>query len=79
MSEMARGMYVVLEQFFRAPYTIMYPFEKVRIWESCCCLCVWREGVGGGGFIHLYIYTFIVGPDFTALSRRACVETISVW
>lgn len=30
MSEMARGMYVVLEQFFRAPYTIMYPFEKVR-------------------------------------------------
>ncbi|KAL0637806.1 ndufs8, ubiquinone oxidoreductase 23 kd subunit [Maublancomyces gigas] len=28
MSEMARGMYVVLEQFFRAPYTIMYPFEK---------------------------------------------------
>lgn len=29
MSEMARGMYVVLEQFFRAPYTIMYPFEKV--------------------------------------------------
>ncbi|KAH8146057.1 uncharacterized protein LAJ45_09979 [Morchella importuna] len=28
MSEMVRGMYVVLEQFFRAPYTIMYPFEK---------------------------------------------------
>jgi NADH dehydrogenase (ubiquinone) Fe-S protein 8 len=25
---MARGMYVVLEQFFRPPYTIMYPFEK---------------------------------------------------
>lgn len=28
MSEMVRGMYVVLEQFFRPPYTIMYPFEK---------------------------------------------------
>lgn len=28
MTEMLRGMYVVLEQFFRAPYTIMYPFEK---------------------------------------------------
>jgi NADH dehydrogenase (ubiquinone) Fe-S protein 8 len=25
---MVRGMYVVLEQFFRPPYTIMYPFEK---------------------------------------------------
>lgn len=34
MSEMVRGMYVVLEQFFRPPYTIMYPFEKVRI-GSC--------------------------------------------
>ncbi len=28
MAEMARGMYVVLEMFFRAPYTIYYPFEK---------------------------------------------------
>jgi len=28
MTEMFRGMYVVLEQFFRPPYTIMYPFEK---------------------------------------------------
>jgi len=28
MMEMMRGMYVVLEQFFRAPYTIYYPFEK---------------------------------------------------
>ncbi|RMZ77372.1 hypothetical protein DV737_g4378, partial [Chaetothyriales sp. CBS 132003] len=28
MTEMMRGMYVVLEQFFRPPYTIMYPFEK---------------------------------------------------
>ena len=28
MTEMLRGMYVVLEQFFRPPYTIMYPFEK---------------------------------------------------
>lgn len=26
--EMARGMYVALEQFFRPPYTIFYPFEK---------------------------------------------------
>src|SRR3954464_15303536 len=25
---MVRGMYVVLEQFFRPPYTIMYPNEK---------------------------------------------------
>lgn len=43
MSEMARGMYVVLEQFFRAPYTIMYPFEKVRIhisgWGEGECVC----------------------------------------
>jgi len=28
LTEMMRGMYVVLEQFFRAPYTIYYPFEK---------------------------------------------------
>ncbi|KAK9474771.1 uncharacterized protein V1510DRAFT_410623 [Dipodascopsis tothii] len=28
MAEMFRGMYVVLEQYFRAPYTIYYPFEK---------------------------------------------------
>jgi hypothetical protein len=28
MLEMFRGMYVVLEQFFRPPYTIFYPFEK---------------------------------------------------
>lgn len=26
--EMARGMYVLMEQFFRPPYTIFYPFEK---------------------------------------------------
>ena len=29
LGEMIRGMYVVLEQFFRPPYTIYYPFEKV--------------------------------------------------
>merc|ERR1711977_293406 len=28
LTEMMRGMYAVLEQFFRAPYTIYYPFEK---------------------------------------------------
>ncbi|CAN6650754.1 hypothetical protein TRVA0_024S01860 [Trichomonascus vanleenenianus] len=28
LAEMFRGMYVVLEQYFRAPYTIYYPFEK---------------------------------------------------
>ncbi|KAJ9652325.1 ndufs8, ubiquinone oxidoreductase 23 kd subunit [Neophaeococcomyces mojaviensis] len=28
LTEMFRGMYVVLEQFFRPPYTIYYPFEK---------------------------------------------------
>ncbi|KEF52585.1 NADH-ubiquinone oxidoreductase 23 kDa subunit, mitochondrial [Exophiala aquamarina CBS 119918] len=28
LTEMFRGMYVVLEQFFRPPYTIFYPFEK---------------------------------------------------
>ncbi|BDD60646.1 NADH dehydrogenase Fe-S protein subunit 8 ndufs8 [Monascus purpureus] len=28
LAEMFRGMYVVLEQFFRPPYTIYYPFEK---------------------------------------------------
>ncbi|KAK5102019.1 ndufs8, ubiquinone oxidoreductase 23 kd subunit [Lithohypha guttulata] len=28
LMEMFRGMYVVLEQFFRPPYTIYYPFEK---------------------------------------------------
>ncbi|KAF2664792.1 NADH-quinone oxidoreductase [Microthyrium microscopicum] len=27
-SELLRGMYVVLEQMFRPPYTIYYPFEK---------------------------------------------------
>ncbi|CAJ2508508.1 Uu.00g135340.m01.CDS01 [Anthostomella pinea] len=29
MTEMFRGMYVALEQYFRPPYTIYYPFEKV--------------------------------------------------
>ncbi|CEP23979.1 NUO1 [Cyberlindnera jadinii] len=28
LSEMLRGMYIVLEMYFRAPYTIYYPFEK---------------------------------------------------
>ncbi|KIW03150.1 NADH-ubiquinone oxidoreductase 23 kDa subunit, mitochondrial [Verruconis gallopava] len=28
LTEIFRGMYVVLEQFFRPPYTIYYPFEK---------------------------------------------------
>ncbi|KAI6816638.1 NADH-ubiquinone oxidoreductase 23 kDa subunit [Hortaea werneckii] len=28
LTEMLRGMYVVLEQYFRPPYTIYYPFEK---------------------------------------------------
>ncbi|ONH68205.1 NADH-ubiquinone oxidoreductase 23 kDa subunit, mitochondrial [Cyberlindnera fabianii] len=28
LAEMFRGMYIVLEMFFRAPYTIYYPFEK---------------------------------------------------
>ncbi|KAK0663492.1 putative NADH-ubiquinone oxidoreductase 23 kDa subunit [Cercophora samala] len=28
MTEMMRGMYVLMEQFFRPPYTIYYPFEK---------------------------------------------------
>ncbi|KAK9488264.1 hypothetical protein V1527DRAFT_458712 [Lipomyces starkeyi] len=28
MTELFRGMYVVLEQYFRAPFTIYYPFEK---------------------------------------------------
>ncbi|KAM0749857.1 NADH-quinone oxidoreductase [Meredithblackwellia eburnea MCA 4105] len=27
-TEIVRGMAIVLEQFFRPPYTIMYPFEK---------------------------------------------------
>lgn len=34
LTEMFRGMYVLLEQFFRPPYTIYYPFEKVRIFPS---------------------------------------------
>ncbi|KAK5653689.1 hypothetical protein OQA88_8720 [Cercophora sp. LCS_1] len=28
LTEMFRGMYVLMEQFFRPPYTIYYPFEK---------------------------------------------------
>lgn len=28
MTEIFRGMAVVMEQFFRPPFTIMYPFEK---------------------------------------------------
>ncbi|KAI0089052.1 NADH-quinone oxidoreductase [Irpex rosettiformis] len=27
-TEIVRGMWIVMEQFFRPPYTIMYPFEK---------------------------------------------------
>ncbi|TAQ84725.1 hypothetical protein B7494_g6946 [Chlorociboria aeruginascens] len=29
LTEMARGMWVLLEQYFRPPYTIYYPFEKI--------------------------------------------------
>ncbi|ORX37613.1 hypothetical protein BD324DRAFT_387960 [Kockovaella imperatae] len=28
LTEMARGAWICMEQFFRQPYTIMYPFEK---------------------------------------------------
>ncbi|KAG0270120.1 NADH dehydrogenase Fe-S protein subunit 8 ndufs8 [Actinomortierella ambigua] len=28
LTELVRGMWVILESFFRPPYTIMYPFEK---------------------------------------------------
>ncbi|KAK4153765.1 oxidoreductase-like protein [Chaetomidium leptoderma] len=28
LTEMMRGMYLLMEQFFRPPYTIYYPFEK---------------------------------------------------
>lgn len=28
LTELIRGMWVVLESFFRPPYTLMYPFEK---------------------------------------------------
>ncbi|CDK26521.1 unnamed protein product [Kuraishia capsulata CBS 1993] len=28
LAEMFRGLYIVLEMYFRAPYTIYYPFEK---------------------------------------------------
>ncbi|KAK7470362.1 ndufs8, ubiquinone oxidoreductase 23 kd subunit [Stygiomarasmius scandens] len=28
LTEIFRGMWIVIEQFFRPPYTIMYPFEK---------------------------------------------------
>jgi NADH dehydrogenase (ubiquinone) Fe-S protein 8 len=28
LTEILRTMFVVLEQMFKAPYTIMYPFEK---------------------------------------------------
>jgi len=28
LSEIMRGMWIVMENFFRPPYTIMYPFEK---------------------------------------------------
>ncbi|THV08282.1 NADH-quinone oxidoreductase [Dendrothele bispora CBS 962.96] len=28
LTEIFRGMWIVVEQFFRPPYTIMYPFEK---------------------------------------------------
>ncbi|ODV83073.1 hypothetical protein CANARDRAFT_209453 [[Candida] arabinofermentans NRRL YB-2248] len=31
LSEMFRGMQIVLEMYFRAPYTIYYPFEKGAI------------------------------------------------
>jgi hypothetical protein len=28
LTEIIRGMWIVIENFFRPPYTIMYPFEK---------------------------------------------------
>lgn len=31
LAEMFRGMYIVLEMYFRAPYTLYYPFEKGAI------------------------------------------------
>lgn len=64
MSEMARGMYVVLEQFFRAPYTIMYPFEKVRITGG-------RRGVICMWFTYSYSFRF-----YRARFRRASEESM---
>ncbi|KAJ5224922.1 uncharacterized protein N7469_008425 [Penicillium citrinum] len=44
LMEMFRGMYVVIEQFFRPPYTILYPFEKGPISpvseESTLCVVI---------------------------------------
>lgn len=42
MNEMFRGMYVLLEQFFRPPYTIYYPFEKVSL--GSCDGRGWTDG-----------------------------------
>ncbi|KAG6336589.1 hypothetical protein ID866_2498 [Astraeus odoratus] len=50
-TEIIRGMWIVLENFFRQPYTIMYPYEKgplsprfrgehaLRRYPSACKLC----------------------------------------
>ncbi|KAJ5948607.1 hypothetical protein N7454_001914 [Penicillium verhagenii] len=39
LAEMMRGMYVVLEQYFRPPYTIFYPFEKGPISPVSAAIC----------------------------------------
>lgn len=51
LSEMARGMYVLMEQFFRPPYTIYYPFEKVgRLLVSFGLEGRWKySGAGNDG------------------------------
>lgn len=63
-TEIFRGMWITLEQFFRPPYTIMYPFEKgplsprfrgehaLRRYangeERCIGECASREPAAGG-------------------------------
>ena len=64
LTEMFRGMYVVLEQFFRPPYTILYPFEKV-------CL---------GPMINHRTEPHpptTLGPDLASFQRRACSTALS--
>lgn len=65
LTEMARGMYVLMEQFFRPPYTIYYPFEKVRC-----------PGFAGTGVRSSRDTDGGSGPDLSPVPRRARPATI---
>ena len=54
LTELMRGMWVVLENFFRPPYTIYYPFEKGTISARFRGEHALRRYQSGMNYTHIY-------------------------